>query len=356
MDGDMIAPFVCSCLPVIELSLFRQSNKAWKEAVDQSSIWCALAQFHFNRTLAKDIGSRADFVQTVLALRKSLRSCSVRENWLDMAFSPQPCPPSDMTGLALLLEFHAQTWVVDEILLGPTPHVGQHIKLLDLLTSRSIKARDSLRLKPKPFYHKLVQIVEHYMVSQMTSLHDLRPQVGRGPFGRQVISFESLDCRMLSLEDDRLKSLRAGCSLICNLFSDRDDVRSPGAELAKDWQQSMSSASAELSGEWRTAVSCQFQRLDYVPGNLEIQFESSGKLQGSGRDGMNPYQDFDLTGFWNTEIVLMRKLTTSYTVDLFGFFEADGSIRGAWILSGMSGGFWACRGQRRDWNPWRTMV
>jgi len=351
----MIAPFVATCLPAIELSKLRQSSKAWQEAANQTSLWLALAQYHFTRTLARDIKGRADFVQTVSTLRGSLRSRPGRiESWLDMAFSRQPCPPSDKTGLALLVECEAHKWILHQVIQSAasgqrTCDVSGAIKLLDLLSSKSAEARQStqefMRLCPT-----LVIIVERHMVSQMLCLRGLRPEVGRSQFGIQVISFESLDCRKLSREDTCLNSLHAGCSLICNLFSNEDDVRDSAVELAKDWQQSTTAASAELSGEWRTAVSCQFQRLDYVPGNLEIRFESSGTLQGRGRDGMDPHQDFTLTGFWNTEIVLMRKLASAYTVDLLGFFEADGSIRGAWLLGGMSGGFWACKGPPRHFD------
>ena len=173
----------------------------------------------------------------------------------------------------------------------------------------------------------------------------------RGLDGLEVHVFRNLDWRLLQTEHPDLSVLKALGGIEFHRLSLAGDSH---FAFSPAWRRDATSAAVELSGNWCTAIARDGNRLEDVPGDMQLEFQSSGYLQGWGRDNVDPSFTFRVEGFWTLDVVLIRQgltaaghIAAGHAVDLLGFFQDDGTMRGSWLLQTDCGGFWAWKGTPR---------
>jgi len=340
-----IATLVCSSFTIFELAAARQASCMWRAACDEPTLWINLAKYHFHGDLGKGVHSVREFGQTVLKLRLALTQQAGRDLTLLTAISHshQPCPPALKSGAELLVErqFHERLLIS---LLRDSADCADRVKFLSSLCDQSPAAVRQLRLLLSRFDIGYSLLVHELFMSHLLELEELQPDVVDRYHRDVVHRFGSLDWRLLQAENPHLSVLKALGGIEFHLLSLSGDVHS---EFSPAWRRDATSAAMELTGNWCTAIALDGRRLEDVPGDMQIEFQPSGLLQGHGRDNVDPFSTFRVAGFWTLDVVLIRKIAAGYSVDLLGFFQDDGTMRGSWLLQTNCGGFWAWKGTPR---------
>eukprot|EP00929_Paragymnodinium_shiwhaense_P108634 TRINITY_DN74954_c0_g1_i1.p1 TRINITY_DN74954_c0_g1~~TRINITY_DN74954_c0_g1_i1.p1 ORF type:complete len:381 (+),score=70.04 TRINITY_DN74954_c0_g1_i1:94-1236(+) len=340
----------------------------WRESSDERDIWMALGTVHFSKDLAATVVDRQAFKELVLSIRDLLgkEREERQQNYMvalhKLARCPRPLPGRADSGVDLLVAAKSHLRMVALVRMddgtewtGDLPPEKQDlfflwaVETLELLCARSPIAKADLR---GAIYDSNGNLILSEVLSQHL-LHALPKMSSLGPKGMvddededdmTFTGFRSMDCRRMP-EHDCLPMLRALVSLLFHLFAKDSDV--PGEfECVSLAEAEYEVAAAELSGKWCTAMALQHQRVDGVPGDLDLSFQDDGTVTGAGRDS---WGEFTTEGFWTKKFLFMRKVTPrGYYVDLFGFLQPDGSVRGAWLFNARTGAWWGWKGMPRS--------
>jgi len=354
---------VCSC---------RNVSQSWRESSDEADIWAGLAKLHYCEDLAASVTDKASFkslvssIHELLQMEKDQKQQSYISALHKLSRSERPLPSDSRTGAELLVELATHKRVIAFVRMDDgTEWTGElapekqdalfqrAIELLDILAIRNATAKKDLRQNVYESNGHLIlpEVLSQHLLNYLPRMTALGPiGMAETEDGQQVgelvfSGFRTMDCRNMNPEDGSLEMLRATCSLFFHLFAKPEDV--PG-DLEKVCLNEADEATAamELSGKWCTAMALQHQRVDGVPGNLDLTFEENGTVTGKGQDS---WGEFSANGFWTKKLLFIRKVTPrGYHVDLFGFLQPDGSVRGTWLFNARTGGWWGWKGEPRD--------
>jgi len=349
-----VAALVCSSFTIFELAAARQASAMWRAACDEPILWINLAKYHFHGDLRKEVYSVREFGQTVLKLRFALTQHAGKDITLltAIAHSHQPCPPVLKSGAELLVERQFHKRLLRSLLREPA-ECADRVKCLSSLCDQSPAAVHQLRLLISRRYHDYNLQVHEWLMFHILELVEQEPEVDDRGFDGLVVHvvFRNLDWNLLQTEHPDLSVLKALAGIEFHRLSLDGDSH---FAFSPAWRTDASIAAAVLTGNWCTAMAMDGNRLEDVPGDVQLVFQSSGCLQGWGRDNEDPSVKFRVEGFWTLDVVLIRlgltaagHIAAGHTVDLLGFFQDDGTMRGLWLLQTDIGGFWAWKGTPR---------
>lgn len=343
---------------------------------EEPRLWKALGEFHLRGSSFNRPESRMHFVKIVILLNQLLeteaadRSPPRISELLQFARCELPIPSTlgkDKVGdgaallaargtqarLASLVRMDDETSWIAHLPDQDQGKVYLHaMQLLALLCERSSVARVQLQKETylSNGYMDLPEVLQEHAVRELKLLHWLQVD-------SDMRAFPSIDCEQLRFEGVEAK-LRSVADLFYHLFADEADRSNTFCSTA---DRSPEQLSADLSGSWCTAMTLGKRRIDGIPGDFHLRFNSTGTLEGSGCDA---YGDFTLSGTWlagSPRIAVMRKQCDTpqrrYAVDLLAFIYPSEdndkvaralTLRGIWYFHGQASGFWAWQGSGRE--------